>query len=299
MRFALVPAACLAAAGCYIPNGRPNELTRISPRAEATASGSGVQLEDRVFAYAGGSYALTLIRPRSGDAKAPVVIVLHGRGSNNKNAIAAYGMAAFAEKHGCLIIAPNGHDNRWLDLSGDPGQEVELRFFSSLLDAIPRMGGDPHRVYVTGFSNGGGMTHLLGATFPDRIAAIAPGGASIGALDFELKYHTIPRPKRPISVLMFHGMRDEISGYDMHTFTVAAPDTARWWARNDGISKGPVRTLLAKGKLLVDRYAGRNGIEVVLMSYRDMGHQWPSSQDKATGVVFDDALWDFFSRHRI
>lgn len=33
---------------------------------------------------------------------------------------------------------------------------------------------DSHRVYVTGFSNGAGMTFTLGGHFSDRIAAIAP-----------------------------------------------------------------------------------------------------------------------------
>ena len=33
---------------------------------------------------------------------------------------------------------------------------------------------DQHRVYVTGFSNGAGMTFTLGSRFSDRIAAIAP-----------------------------------------------------------------------------------------------------------------------------
>jgi polyhydroxybutyrate depolymerase len=64
---------------------------------------------------------------------------------------------------------------------------------------------DKDRVFATGLSNGGIMSHYLASELSDRIAAIAPVG---GPLMMEK-----PRNKRPVAVVHFHGTKDEFAPY--------------------------------------------------------------------------------------
>ena len=229
----------------------------------------------------------------------PLVITLHGRGGRSEDALYGYGLDKTARKHGFILVSPEGQEHHWRDLDGDKLQERDLAFFGKLLDSVPSLSGDPKRVYVTGFSNGGGMTHVLGAHYSDRIAAIASGGASIGALDDDMVYHTIPDPKKPIPVLMFHGMMDDIAGYNMQTFTVGVQDAALWWARRDHTNLTPHHSETGNHEVLVDRYDGPNGLQVELLSYKRMEHSWPSSEDRITGMDFDEVWWQFLSRYHL
>ena len=283
------------------PTPPPPPITFDQIRAYPIGADQTPGTEKTIFiATSGGGYNVSVLTPGTvSDHDAPVVIALHGRGGTGEDAIREFGMIEFAEKHGCIVLAPSAHGGHWRDISGDVGQPSELKFFATLLDQVPRFGGDPNRIYVIGHSNGGGMTDYLAATFSDRIAAVVTGGASVGSLDIDLNYHSLPTPKRPISVLMFHGMHDEIAGYDMRTFTVSVPDAAAWWARQDHLNPVPRHTSIAGGKLLIDRYTGSNRAEVVLMTYPNMGHSWPTVEDRPTGTSFDDEMWSFLSKHHL
>jgi polyhydroxybutyrate depolymerase len=228
----------------------------------------------------------------------PVVIALHGRGGNWQAAVADFGLVSEAESKGFILIAPSAQEGQWHDLDRDPAQKIDFSFFTQLFDKIPSYGGDKSRIYVTGFSNGGGEAFTLGANFSDRIAAIGSGGASTGALDGRLVYHTLPHPKRKIPVIMFHGMQDELSGYDMRTFAVPIPDAALWWAKEEGANLKPAHSETGHGLVLVDSYTG-NGADITLLSYKDLGHAWPTVVDRQTGLEFNDMLWDFLSRHTV
>ena len=60
---------------------------------------------------------------------------------------------------------------------------------------------DPKRIYATGMSNGGMMTHRLGIELADRVAAIAPVVATVFGDERE--------PTRPVPALMINGMLDK------------------------------------------------------------------------------------------
>ena len=65
---------------------------------------------------------------------------------------------------------------------------------------------DPKRIYATGMSNGAMMCHRLGAELSDQIAAIAPVAGTLGFEEV--------KPKRPVSVLHFHGTKDPFVPYE-------------------------------------------------------------------------------------
>ena len=65
---------------------------------------------------------------------------------------------------------------------------------------------DPARVFVTGVSNGGGMTARLACDLSERLA----GAASVAG-----GYRSLPpcRPERPLPVLEIHGTADQVVPY--------------------------------------------------------------------------------------
>ena len=107
--------------------------------------------------------------------KLPVIVYLHGggeRGSDpEKPTQVGLGPVA-ARSNGSFPFVvlfpqcPNGH--YW----AEPEQMEHA--IAVLDDALPRIGGDPDRVYLTGNSLGGYGTWLGAATHPDRFAAIVP-----------------------------------------------------------------------------------------------------------------------------
>jgi polyhydroxybutyrate depolymerase len=179
--------------------------------------------------------------PPKYDAKkpTPVVLVLHGAGTNGAITVFFCGMNKKADEAGFIAVYPNGTGLAGLMLTwnagrfqGKEGKADDVAFIAKLLDDLATVVNvDPKRVYATGISNGGMMCYRLAAELSDRIAAIAPVAGTM-AID---KYN----PKRPVPVMHFHGTADKMvpfAGPGSHTpkvtvHTPASNEGAGWWAR--------------------------------------------------------------------
>ena len=73
---------------------------------------------------------------------------------------------------------------------------------------------DAQRVYATGFSNGGMMSHRLACALADRIAGIAPIGGASGRFDRTLNQYYSCNPARRIPVLHIHATNDRNYPYE-------------------------------------------------------------------------------------
>lgn len=114
-----------------------------------------------------GSVQYFSVAPRLGEARGPSALFLsvHGAG------VEAIGQArAYKPKDWGVLVAPTNRRPRgfnWEDWGRIDALEV--------LDlAIDKYKPDPKRIYLTGHSMGGHGTWYLGATYPDKWAAIAP-----------------------------------------------------------------------------------------------------------------------------
>ncbi|NUN50029.1 MAG: alpha/beta fold hydrolase, partial [Candidatus Brocadiae bacterium] len=115
------------------------------------------------------------------DRAVPLVVVLHGGGGNGRQLERFLEFDALADREGFLVVYPDGLDRGWNDGRGSGSVESQRAgvddagFLIAMIDEIAaRHRVDPDRVYVTGISNGGFMSHALANRFPSRIAAIAP-----------------------------------------------------------------------------------------------------------------------------
>jgi len=148
-------------------------------------------------------------------------MVLHGGGGSADGAKSDYGFDATADANGFIVVYPEGIPAP-VPLGENPaatwnsGQccgtasEVnvdDVAFFRALLaDFATRHTHDESRVYATGFSNGGAMSHRLACELSDHIAAVAPVGAP---------YEDIAcAPSRAVPILFVHGTDDRCANFD-------------------------------------------------------------------------------------
>lgn len=177
---------------------------------------------------------------------------------------------------------------------------------------------DPKRIYVSGFSAGGAMTAIMGATYPDLFAAIGIGsGLQYGgplvdaAQAGERAYRAMGAQARVVPTVIFHGGRDT-------TVPVVNADLlVRQWQRtadwaDDGSSNGSVptaptgtrseRVQNGRSYAVTDYADGRGANLAQYWLVPDMGHAWsggcwcaryadPSGPDETR------AMYDFFVSH--
>lgn len=250
----------------------------------------------------------------------PVVLALHGGGSNAAQMVHFCGLNDKADDAGFLVVYPNGTgrvENMYTWNAGNccgfaKRQNVDdVGFIRALLDDLAHvLPIDERRVFATGMSNGGMMAYRLADEMSDRIAAIAPVGGPMGT--------ETCAPERPVAVVHFHGTDDRFAPFaggrgersvsQADFFSVVHSITN--WVRADGCPRSPVVAELASKvddgtKISRHVYApGQEGTEVVLYEIRGAGHTWPGRKPallflgKSTmNLSANDIMWEFFARH--
>ena len=260
--------------------------------------------------------------PEGHDQKTPlpVILALHGATMNGPMMAWFSGLNRKADEAGFIAVYPNGTGTRssffWNggNCCGSAAQNKvdDVAFISALLDDLMRVYPvDAQRVFATGMSNGAIMAYRLASELSDRIAAIAPVAGSVGT--------EINQPKRSVSVLHFHGTRDEfipfnggrgeksITGTDFRS----VDDSIRAWVKLNGCDESPRTDVLSKGgdETTVTRKTysgGKDGTEVVLVVIEGGGHTWPGLRSpaktlgkSALNVSANDLMWEFFQKHKL
>ena len=249
----------------------------------------------------------------------PVVFNFHGFLMNPESQALVSGWHGLAAEEGFLVVYPQGQKfpQRWDsgETWGDSDVD-DVRFFRDMLDDLASIAAVDHsRVYVTGFSNGGGLTVLLGCEAADLLAAVGTVAAAVVSEE-------ACNPSRLVPAMAFHGTADPIVPYeggemrgwllrwgagatDAPTYFLAAEDWVAAWARGNGCD--PIaEDVPPQGDTTGVRYAGCDeDTEVILHTIDGGGHTWPggwpipglgkTSKDiDATGE-----MWDFFQKYRL
>jgi polyhydroxybutyrate depolymerase len=263
---------------------------------------------------------------RSYDASEPtaLVFVLHGGGSSAEVMPVFTGFNAIADRESFIVVYPNGFENHWND-----GREPKIyrthieniddtAFISSLIDALAvELNIDMTKIFVTGISNGGMMSHRLACELSDRIAAIAPVASSI-----PVNMADIWDPSRAVSTLIINGTEDPLvpwEGGDIQLGEMSlgnilsVSDTVEFWTTKNNCDVQPEVTRLSERNLndgtyvWIETYSGcNNETEVALFGINGGGHTWPGGYQYAdehligkTSQEFDasEIIWQFFKAH--
>ena len=288
--------ACLGAFGASGPGGRQTLVHQGAERSYVVRLPATAPLPDR---------------------RVPLVLVLHGGGGDAANAEAMTGFTDKAQREGFIVVYPEGSGRlkgRLLTWNAGHccGRAMQRRvddvgFIRTLIARlVADYPVDPRRVYVTGMSNGGMMTHRLGIELSDRVAAIAPVVAALFGDEKE--------PSNAVPALMINGQLDThvppTGGAPGGRFTDAwdgtptQPTAAQgsfWAMANDCTTQPEIRD---DGPLVRTRYRCTPGREVELLLVKDNGHAWPGGHagsrrgdTPSTAVNATDLIWSFFKAH--
>ncbi|MCB2223568.1 MAG: alpha/beta hydrolase fold domain-containing protein [Actinobacteria bacterium] len=258
--------------------------------APGTVTAGAIQVGDTTRIY------LVAVPPGYDPAvPAPLLFDLHGRGGTAPGQAVVSGITALAWTYGYVVVHPQaaGDIPTWAVWPVLPEAAGEIDFFEMVLDSIEsELNIDPDRVFVMGYSNGGGMAARLACDLADRITAVGVFGGSHEGWQ-------ACGPVEPVPILAIHGLADTVvpfEGGGGGTYP-AIDEWAAWWADADGCTDEAEPLPLPTGTFWRwDSCAG--GATVTLIGLADWGHEWPSEVHQVstdTGMVWQGASEVFLS----
>lgn len=241
----------------------------------------------------------------------PLVITIHGFAEWPAHVMHISGWNTMSDQAGFLVAYPSGtgFPKHWrvMEKPGSTaGAHLEVKFITDLISHLEQTFNiDQSRIFANGFSNGGGMTHVLAEEVSEKIAAI---GIIAGALVYPFQNNP---SRRQVPLIAFHGSADPvvpIGGGPSRYFAIPFPDIPEWvekWANQNGFPRTPVQ---------IFRSAHVNGIQyadpshhkdVIFYTIEDGGHTWPgglSIQKFLAGkttfeISATELMWQFFEQH--
>jgi polyhydroxybutyrate depolymerase len=278
-------------------SGLPPHPACETPRPHA----AGETIETMTSGGVDRSYILHVPPQYDGRREMPLVLTLHGFGSNARQQIIYSQMGAKGDAEGFITVSPDGTGTpqHW-NYPGLGGAD-DVAFIGSLLDKLESdLCIDPKWVFVTGMSNGAAFSSFIACAMPDRITAIAPVAATA--------YPLTCGASRAIPVISFRGTEDPCVPYSGGTSQCGqmlpvkpAEDAARQWAEHDGCNLTPAAQPYSEHVRTIAYSECDGDAAVVLFVVEGGGHTWPGSIDvprlgpTTHEVNATDQIWEFFA----
>jgi poly(hydroxyalkanoate) depolymerase family esterase len=262
----------------------------------------------------------------------PVVVALHGCTESADSYRQLSGWAAMGESKGFIVLFPQQLSSRnyltcwnWFvqpDMHRGSGEPAIIAGMVNRLKHLYSV--DTNRVYVAGFSAGGAMANVMGATYPDMFAAVGSGsgceynglpclgiGGPSPSQTGQEAFQAMGRYARVMPAIVFQGDADYIVA------PANGPQIAQEWRVTDNYvaSGGPNGSIptnptnqsfgFTPGGTTYTKshYGDGHGHELIeYWSIHGMGHAWSggnSSQQYAdpSGPGETAAMWAFFASH--
>lgn len=251
----------------------------------------------------------------------PLVLTCHGSGSTAVEQLALSGLEAIAQRHGVLVVAPEGALRTGVGYAWavphTPGAEAgpdDAAFLLALVDRLVAGGyADPTRVYATGLSGGARLVCQLAGDHPDRVAAVgAVAGLRAGAPDPARPAHPDPAtwsPDQAVPVVAFHGTADTVNPYaggGRPYWGYPVEEALARWAARRGLAGPPLEDRVSPHVVRVAYDDGAGDRPVQLYRVSGGGHTWPGSRapvPPGMGAVTAEidataTMWTFFAGRR-
>ena len=243
----------------------------------------------------------------------PMVFNLHGFGSNGNQQNFYTALNIVAEAENFIVVIPEGlyrttpigqegtHWNAYFGTDVD-----DLGFLNLVIDLVyTDYNIDLSRVYSTGMSNGGFMSHRLACELSDRITAIA--SVAGGVFNEQLDNCS---PSRAVPVMQIHGTNDNIVEFDgIPLYAPSIPDLIGHWVDHNNCSTPAdtieIANISTTDNSTVEKLEYNNGDDdskVWFYIVENGGHTWPDASINLPGEVTNhdfnasEHIWEFFSQ---
>lgn len=289
----------------------------------------GASLECPIEKFFDRAFSIRVPAGWDGNTALPVIVAFHGGGGNRESAETvtcpngasgeAGCLTALANAAGYALVLPDGTGlrptrnvrswnagggvNGWQCVSRGACQQGvdDVAFFDQLLVEVARVVPiDPRRVFLTGLSNGGAISHRLACERSSVVAAIATVGgtnqfAAAGA-----------RCDARVPVLAIHGSEDPCWGYETGTDACAFLEPGRkvgvddsmegWRARNGcaaTFADAPLPDSASDGTRSTRRTWTGCSAALERIRVEGGGHTWPGGNQYLEPSVVGRVARDF------
>ncbi len=173
------------------------------------------------------------------DTPTPLVVLLHGYGSDADEALTYFQMRTAADEFGFLLASPNGATNLsnaryWNATDACCGFNVssvsdDVAYLTSVINNVETSHNvDSNQIFIIGHSNGGFMAHRMACDLSNKIAAIV----SLAGASWNDPSRCVPA--EPVSILQVHGDLDDTvffeGGGNLGNLYPSARNTVTNWA---------------------------------------------------------------------
>lgn len=232
------------------------------------ASGGGF-IEQQSF---GLSYHVYVPSSYNAQNAVPLVVFLHGcNGYALEQAQTTTGWASLAEAQGFIAVFPQAAEparcwfftNPLANSTRDSGDAAAVAGITREVSAQWNI--DPQRVYLDGYSAGGTMASVMGATYPDLYAAIGmvEGCPYLCADDTgHLAYHAMGEHARAMPVFIVTGT---FGGF----IAGGAGALEQWLGTNDLADDGEMNLSIARTPAISENATSGRGLPYTVERYDD------------------------------
>ena len=263
----------------------------------------------------------------------PVVVALHGCTMTADSMRQLTGWDSLGQSKGFIVLFPQQLSSRnflscwnWF-VPGDMQRgSGEPAIIDGMVNAVERTYSvDSHRVYVAGFSAGGAMANVMGATYPDVFAAVGSGsgceynglpclgiGGPSPSQTGQEAYQAMGSHARVMPAIVFQGQQDNIVA------PANGPQIVQEWQVTDnyvlsGSANGPIPTNPTNqsfggwnsgGSMYTSSSYGdsSNSDLIEFWSIQGMSHAWSGGNASQlysypSGPSETDAMYSFFTSH--
>lgn len=208
----------------------------------------------------------------------PLMVVFHGMGGSGESIQETTGFNAIADQYGFFVVYPDSAGPEW-KLTGRP-ENNDIGYSKQLVETLLRKHPiDPARIYISGFSAGGGIAQAFTCLNAGKVAGIANVSQNLG----EKLAAACAQSATPVSYVLFHGTADAISPYNGDTNSLSALKTAEFWAAQNACPQEPtlenIPGKLSNGANVTNTgrfwFGCANGTTVSFYTVEGSGHSWP------------------------
>jgi polyhydroxybutyrate depolymerase len=240
------------------------------------------------------SYILYVPAQYNASHPTPLLFNFHGYGSNDTQQEGYGEFRPIADTANFLIVLPQGLVSGgyagFSNFGTVASASVDLDFTNELIDSISaKYNIDPCRIYSTGMSNGGFMSHDLACFLSNRFAAIASVSGSMMP-----SHASACNPTHPLPVMQIHGTSDSTVAYDGKGGIIASIDIdtlIQKWVSLNHCNPLPVLTAVPNvsttDNCTAQHYVYSGGSRNSTVEFYKIiggGHAWPGASYNIPGI---------------